>query len=157
MNTKHEKKQNAKYVKQAASTVGPAPTVGTKVVIGNLPDNATDKSIKELLLRPLSAPSSSSESQFVTSFIENPIKNHHIKSIRVATDAVTKKCRGFCHVEFADIESTKVALSMHKKASLLGSNVTVKVPRDGKEKTEDGVAADPIPADVPKKRKRGAE
>ena len=156
MNTKHEKKQKAKHIKQAAcANITPAP-IGTKIVIGNLPDNITDKNIKELLLRPLPAPDAASSSQFLTSIIENPIKNHHIKSIKIATDVVTKKCRGFCHVEFVDVDSTKVALSLHKKASILDSVITVKIPKEKADEVaiEKANANIDVTVDGKKKRKR---
>jgi RNA recognition motif-containing protein len=127
-------------------------TVEYKIVIGNLSENVVDKDIKGCLLAPMAHVAANT-----TNFVLPPaalaiagapdlstlnipegcgIKNSQIKSVRIARDIDTKKCRGFCHIEFNDEKALATALLLNEKVYIGTQLVTIRIPSKDKAKKE---------------------
>lgn len=58
------------------------------------------------------------------------LQNLNVKGVRLVKDRETDEFKGFCYVEFEDIESLKNALNMNDMLSLEGNLVRIDIADD---------------------------
>lgn len=68
--------------------------------------------------------------QYHKLIVSTVLQNLNIKSVRLVKDRDTDIFKGFCYVEFEDLQSLEIAIGLNKLISLEGSMIRIDLADD---------------------------